>query len=263
MDLELSGKVAVVLASSSGLGLGTARALLAEGACVALSGRDRARLERVERELRAAHGERVLAEPLDVTDRAALERHVSAVRERWGGVHALVTNAGGPRAATALEIDDAGLDEAYELTLRSAIHAVQLVLPGMRAQRYGRIVGLTSLAVRQPIPNLAYSNIMRSGLTAYLKSLAGEVARDGVLVNSLCTGLFATERLDELFELRAEQSGRSVAEERALAESTIPARRLGTTQEFGAFVAFLCSPRSSYLNGVALTLDGGLNGALL
>lgn len=266
MDLGLTDKVAVVLASSSGLGLAVAHALAAEGARVALSGRDPARLERARASLaRAAPGgaAAVLAEPMDVTDGVALEAHLERVRARFGSVHALVTNAGGPPPATALELSDAGLDAAFELTLRSAVRATRCVLPWMRAQRFGRIVGLTSLAVRQPIAGLAYSNVMRSGLTAYFKSLASEVARDGVLVNTVCTGLFATERLEELFEARAARSGRGLAAERAAGVAGIPAGRLGDPRELGELVAFLCSERCSYLAGVALACDGGANSALL
>jgi len=263
MDLGLADKVAVVLASSSGLGLASARALLREGACVALSGRDPARLARARDEL-AEHGARVLAAPLDVTDRPAVEAHLAAAARHFGSpIQILVTNAGGPPPATALEVDDAGLERAFALTLRSAIHAVQAVLPGMRQARWGRIVGLTSSSVRVPIPTLVYSNTMRAGLTAYLKSLASEVAREGVLVNSVCTGSFATDRIEELFAATARRTGRSVAEERAAYLARIPAGRLGTPEEFGDLVAFLCSQRCSYLAGVALAYDGGANPGLL
>jgi len=265
MDLGLSDKAAIVLASSSGLGLAVARSLCAEGARVALSGRDPGRLARALEALRApaGRGDRVWGEALDVTDEAALRAHCAAVVQRWGPVQILVTNAGGPPPGTALDVDDAGLDASLDLTLRSAVHAVQAVLPGMRERRWGRIVGLTSVSVRQPIPTLAYSNVMRAGLTAYFKSLANEVAADGVLVNTVCTGMFATERLDELFAANAARKGISAEDEAALATAAIPQARLGEPSEFGDFVAFLCSERCSYLNGAALAFDGGLNKALL
>jgi len=263
MDLGLGDKAAVVLASTSGLGLASARALLREGAAVAISGRDEARLARAQREL-GEHGERLFAARLDVTDRAALEAHVRAAAQRFGRpIQILVTNAGGPPPASALEVDDAALARAFELTLRSAIHAVQAALPAMRAARWGRIVALTSSSVRVPIPTLVYSNTMRAGLTAYLKSLATEVAKEGVLVNSVCTGSFATDRIEELFAANAKRNGRSVAEERAAYLAKIPLARLGTPAEFGDLVAFLCSPRCSSLTGVALAYDGGANPALL
>jgi 3-oxoacyl-[acyl-carrier protein] reductase len=275
MDLGLSDRVAVVLASTSGLGFATARALLAEGARVAVSGRDPARLERAlarlaedgERAERPDHADRtgyIWGEPLDVTDGAALARHVEGAARRFGRpVQVLVTNAGGPPPASALDVTDADLERAYRLTLRSAIHAIQAALPGMRASGWGRIVALTSSSVRVPIPALVYSNVMRSGLTAYLKSLASEVAKDGVLVNSVNTGSFATERLAELFEAQARRSGRTPEEERAAHVQKIPLGRLGEPDELGALVAFLCSERCSFLAGVALAYDGGANPGLL
>ena len=261
MDLGLKGRVAVVLASTSGLGLAVARALLEEGCRVAISGRDQGRLDAAREELDGE--EDVFAEQLDVTDGEALDAHLAAVAAHFGPVQILVTNAGGPPPGTALDVTDEGLDRAFDLTLRSAVRATRAVLPGMRAAAWGRIVAMTSISVRQPIPTLAYSNVMRAGLTAWLKTLAGQVAADGVLVNSVCTGLFSTERLAELFESRSIANRTSVAEEEALATARIPARRFGDPREFGDLVAFLCSVRCSYLNGVALAYDGGLDTALL
>ena len=263
MELGLENRVAVVLASTGGLGFAVARALLAEGAAVAISGRDEARMHRALDEL-AVFGGRVVGEVLDVSEPRALRNHLEHAAGRFGhSVDILVTNAGGPPPASALEVDDEGLERACQLTLRSAVHAVQTVLPGMRERGFGRIVGLTSSSVRIPIPTLVYSNMLRAALTSYLKTLAGAVAKDGVLVNTVCTGSFATERLDELFTSLSSKSGRSVAEERASHLERIPLRRLGTPAEFGDFVAFLCSPRCSYLTGTAISLDGGANPALL
>jgi len=264
MDLGLENRVAVVLGSTSGLGFAAACALAEEGARVAISGRDDARLEAAREKLvKAVGSERVFAERLDVTDGDALVASLARVKERFGPIGILVTNAGGPPPGGALDVDDVGLDRAFDLTLRSAIRAVKAVLPDMRAAGWGRIVAMTSISVRQPIATLAYSNVMRAGLTAWLKTLAGEVAADGVLVNSICTGFFSTERLAELFESRARANGTTVGEEERRATARIPVRRLGDPREFGDLVAFLCSVRASYLNGVALAYDGGLDTALL
>jgi 3-oxoacyl-[acyl-carrier protein] reductase len=262
MDLGLEGKVAVVLASSAGLGLASARALAAEGARVAISGRDQARLDAATQELERAHPGRVMAERLDVVDSDATRAHLERVRARWGGVHVLVTNAGGPKPAAAVDLTDDDLRAAFELTMRSTIAAIRVVLPWMRAQHWGRIVALTSSSVRQPIAGLALSNAFRAGLTGYLKTLSTEVARDGVLVNSICTGMFDTDRLRELFDVRAAKSGRSAAEERTAIEREIPVGRIGRVEEFGALVAFLASERASFLCGLALPIDGGASRSL-
>ncbi len=263
MDLGLTDRVAVCLASSDGLGLSAARALLAEGARVAISGRDPGRLEAARAALSAGADERVLAERVDVADDAALARHVESVRARWGPVEVLVTNAGGPRPGTAAELGPDDLEAAYRLTLRSAVAAIRLVLPGMRAAGWGRVVALTSSTVRQPLPGLALSNTMRAGLTGYLKTLATEVAADGVTVNSICTGMFDTDRLADLFAARARRSGRTAEEERAAAVAQIPAGRVGDPAEFGALVAFVASERAAFLTGVALPFDGGASRHLL
>jgi 3-oxoacyl-[acyl-carrier protein] reductase len=259
MDLGLSDKVAIVLASSDGLGCAAAEALAREGARVAISGRDRARLEAARARIAASAGatDRVHARPLDVLDSAALVAYLADVRALWGSVDVLVTNAGGPRPGTAAEVGDEDLERAFDLTLRSALVAIRTVVPWMRERRWGRIIALTSISVRQPIPGLALSNTMRAGLTGWLKTLSLEVAGEGVLVNSVCSGLFDTERLRELFEVRAQRSGRNPQEERRLAELEIPLGRIGRPDELGAVVAFLASERASFLNGVALACDGG------
>ena len=179
MDLGLGNRVCVVLASSDGLGAGVARALLEEGARVALSGRDTARLERARDELATTHGERVWAATLDVTDAAASESYLERVAAELGPVEVLVTNAGGPPPADALEATAEGFRAAHELSFESAAGAIRHVLPGMRARGWGRIVALTSLYVREPLPKLVYSNAARAGLTAYLKSLSDVVAGEG------------------------------------------------------------------------------------
>jgi 3-oxoacyl-[acyl-carrier protein] reductase len=263
MDLGLTDRTAVVLASSDGLGHAAAAALASEGARVAISGRDPARLGAAEARLREQHGERVFGERLDVTDGAALCAHLVGVRERWGTVDVLVTNAGGPRPGAAEDAEDEALDAAYELTLKSSVRAVRTVLPWMRAAGWGRIVAMTSSSVRQPIVGLALSNTMRAGLTGWLKTLSQEVAGDGVLVNSICTGMFDTERLRELIDLRAQKSGRTPEEERAAMAADIPVGRIGRVEEFGALVAFMASERASFLNGVAVAYDGGANRSLL
>ena len=263
MDLGLSDKSAVVLASSTGLGFAVAEALAQEGARVAISGRDGNRLQGAIDRLEAAHPGRAFGESCDVTDGAALVRHLESSRERMGSLDILVANAGGPPPGTASQVTDETLDQAYELTMKASIRAIATVLPWMREKKWGRIIALTSMSVREPIPTLALSNIMRAGLTGYLKTLAAEVAADGVLVNSVCTGLFLTDRLASLGRARAEQAGRTMEQEMRAMEELIPVGRIGDPKEFGALVAFLASEQASFLTGVAIPIHGGMAKSLL
>lgn len=258
MDLGLKDKSAAVLASTAGLGRAVAEALLAEGARVAICGRDPQRLEAARRELEGAHPDRVHGEALDVADPEALRAHLEGVRSRWGGVDVLVINAGGPPPGPAVEVDEEDLDAAFALTLRSAVTAVRAVLPGMRERGFGRVVSLSSLSVRQPIDDLVLSNSMRAGLAGFLKTLASEVAADGVLVHTLCTGMFDTDRLTALFEARGRARGTPASVQREAVEAQIPLGRIGQPSELAAVVAFLCSEPASYLSGLALPVDGGV-----
>jgi 3-oxoacyl-[acyl-carrier protein] reductase len=262
MELGLKDRSTVVLASTSGLGLACARALHAEGARVAMSGRDARRLEAALAAL-GGPGPRLFGATLDVTDGEALRVHLEEAVRRHGPIEILVTNSGGPPAATAVEVREEDLERAWQLTFRSAVRAIQHVLPGMRRAGWGRIVALTSSSVRVPIPGLVTSNALRAGLTGYLKTLAGEVAADGVLVNSVCMGAFGTERLAELFEVMAARNGTTAAAEREAYVARIPLGRVGEPRELGDLVAFLCSERCSFLSGVALAYDGGAGPGLL
>ncbi len=263
MDLGLIDKVCVVLASTRGLGLAAAEALLDEGARVALAGRDAAAIDALRVRLGARHGERATVDSLDVNDSAALRAHLDRVRSRWGTVHTLVTNSGGPPTGSAAELDGRALAAALPATFAFAVDAIHHVLPWMRAQRFGRVIAMTSIAVRQPIAGLALSNSLRAGLTGYLKTLASEVASDGVTVNSIATGMFETDRLRELFAKRAERNARTIADERDAALRDIPTARFGRLEEYGALVAFMASERAGFLNGVALAYDGGASRSLL
>jgi len=263
VDLGLHDKVAVVLASSDGLGKASARSLLDEGARVAICGRDAKRLEAARLELGQGREDRILGLSVDVTDSAALVGWLELVKDRWGAVDILVTNAGGPPVGGAASVELESLALGFRLTLQSAVVAIRTVLPWMQKRRWGRIIAMTSSSVRQPIDNLVMSNTMRAGLTGYLKTLSREVAKDGVLVNSICTGMFMTDRLRELIDIRAKNSGRSADLERAALEAEIPLGRTGDPTEFGAVVAFLASEKASFLTGLALPCDGGASRHLL
>ena len=253
MDLHLHGKTAIVPGSSSGLGLAIAQSLSAEGANVVLAGR---RAELVEAE--AARLPSALAVALDLTEEGAPERLVAAATERFGAVDILVLNGGGPPHNNAETVtDDQILTALHHLVLQQ-VRLTRLVLPGMRERSWGRILSVGSSGVQQPIPGLALSNLGRSGLAGYLKTLAAEVAADGVTVNMVVPGRIDTDRVGSLDRSVAERSGQTADEARARSEATIPMGRYGRPEEFAAVVAFLAGTGASYVTGTQVRCDGGL-----
>jgi 3-oxoacyl-[acyl-carrier protein] reductase len=237
MDLGLRGKVALVTAASKGLGLGTARALSLEGCRVAINARDAERLSSAAATL---PGE-TLALPGDVTDEREPERLVDATLERFNGLDIVVANAGGPPAARALELDDAAILAAIEANLLTSVRLVRAAVPHMRRAGWGRIVLITSVAVKQPIPNLAASNTARTGLWAWAKTAAADLIDDGITLNLLCPGLHTTDRVRELGHTG----------------------RMGDPEDFGRIAAFVCSVHTGHLSGVALQVDGAATLGLL
>ncbi|MDL5158488.1 SDR family oxidoreductase [Actinomycetospora termitidis] len=248
MDLGLGGRTALVCASTSGLGEATARALAAEGARVVVSGRRADRAAAIAAELPDAVGVGV-----DLTADGAPERLVEAA----GEVDVLVLNSGGPPPSVATEVDAGQITTALVPLLLAQQRLVSLVLPGMRRRGWGRILAVGSTGVVAPIPGLALSNIGRAALGGYLKTLAGEVAADGVTVNMLLPGSIATARMAAVAAATAEREGIEQAEAEARVAAGIPARRFGDPAEFGAVAAFLCSDAASYVTGTATRCDGG------
>ena len=253
MDLGLSGRCAVVCASTGGLGEATARALAAEGASVVVSGRRGDRAKEIAAELPSAVGVEV-----DLTAPDGPAALVAAAREAFGEVDVLVLNGPGPKPGPAAGADDAGIDSAVDTLLRPQLRLLALTLPGMRERGWGRVLAVGSSGVAAPLPNLALSNLGRSALAAYLKTLAAEVAADGVTVNLLLPGRIATDRVAFLDEAAAAKAGIPVDDVVAKSRATIPAGRYGDPAEFGAAAAFLCGAPASYVTGTALRVDGGL-----
>jgi 3-oxoacyl-[acyl-carrier protein] reductase len=243
MELGIAGRRAAVAASSRGLGFGTAAALAAEGVQVAICSRDRDAIEAAAREI----GE--LAVPLvaDVSTVDGARGFVEAAVDALGGVDILVTNAGGPPPGNFESTPLDAYGAALELNLLSVVAMCEVAVPPMRARRWGRVVAITSISVRQPLPYLILSNTARAGATGFLKTLAREVAADGVTVNSIQPGLHDTERVRALGE--PDTSG-------------VPAGRLGTAGEFGGVAAFLCSEQAAFVTGAALPVDGGSHAGL-
>jgi 3-oxoacyl-[acyl-carrier protein] reductase len=246
MDLGIEGRVALVMGASKGIGRGIADAFAREGARVAMASRS---LDRVEAAAREIGGGATAFE----ADTADLERMRSLPRDvatELGPIEILVTNTGGPPLGAALDL---GIDEwraAYDSLVLAPRILIETALPGMRERGWGRIVNVASSSIVEPIPHLALSNIHRMAALGLFKTLAGEVAADGVTVNTIATGRFATDRL-------AENWGSWEEMERGAVEG-IPAERLGTPEEFGDLIAFLCSERAAYLTGAVVPLDGGM-----
>ena len=257
MDLGLANKVALVAAGSRGLGRAVAEELAAEGASLVLCARDGRVLAETAAAIAEKSGAHVLAVPADVTVIDEIKNVVEAGTERFGRIDILVTNAGGPPAGRFDQLSREQWEQATRLTLFSAIELARQVLPGMKERRWGRILNITSIAVKQPVENLMLSNSLRAGLTGFARTLANEVAAEGITVNNILPGYTRTERLDELAEMMAEKQRISPDEFRSKWEQEIPMGRLGEPREFAALAAFLVSERASYITGTSIQVDGG------
>ncbi|MCW2899632.1 MAG: 3-oxoacyl-ACP reductase [Streptosporangiaceae bacterium] len=252
MDLGIRGRTAVVCASTAGLGEATARALAAEGVRVVICGRRGDVAKAIATELPEAVGVEI-----DLTTPDGPARLVAAAEEAFGPVDILVLNSPGPPPGGSSDISDLDIVGAMESLVLPHQRLVSLVLPGMRERGWGRVLALASIGVVTPIPSLALSNIGRAALGGYLKTLASEVAGDGVTVNLLLPGRIATARTVQMNTYRAAREGVSVEEFATRAQAAIPAGRYGEPDEFGAVAAFLCSEAASYVTGTALRCDGG------
>ncbi len=257
LELGLKNKRAIVGGSSKGLGLAVARALLEEGARVVISARNGDTLERAADTLGEETGNRPIPVPADLTKPKEREHLVAETKSKLGGVDILVSNTGGPPSGPFLKH---GLDDwqlAIDLALGSVTHLSKLVVPEMKNQGFGRIAQIVSIAGLEVIDGLILSNASRPAVLGFAKALAREVAGDGILVNSICPGIFMTDRMEQLAEERAKT--RSISKEQYLKEfaGDIPAGRPGNPKEVGDLAAFLCSPRNTYITGAAIPIDGG------
>ncbi len=256
MDLGLAGRVALVTAASRGLGRAIAEALADEGAAVGICARGEAALGAAEQRL-AERGAQVHAVVADLSKPEDIARVTREVRERFGKIDVLVANAGGPPAGLFEAHDWEAWQRAVELTLRSAVELTRAVLPGMRERRWGRVLHVTSLTVKQPIDGLMLSTSIRAAVTGFARTLANEVAAEGVTVNTLLPGFMNTERVVELNQVTAAREGVPVAEVERRTLGQIPARRIGEPAELAALAAFLASDRARYITGQSIAVDGG------
>ncbi len=256
MDLGLKGRVALVAAGSKGLGRAVALELAAEGARVAICARGRAAIDATVAELRAL-GVEARGFEADVTRVEDLQRVVAETESSLGPVDILVTNSGGPKSGRFDTLGPQDWDDAVKVLLTSTVTLTRAVLPGMRARKWGRILAITSIAARQPVDNLMLSNSLRAAVTGFAKTLANEVAVDGVTVNTMLPGYTRTERVVELAAQMSKSTGQPESAIYGKWEAEIPMRRVGEPREFGALAAFLASDRASYITGQAIAVDGG------
>jgi len=258
MDLGLKNKVAMVGGASKGLGFAVAKALAGEGAQVVIASRDEDAITRAAQTISRETGGLAIAVAADLSNADAIAQWHAATLKQFGGVDLLFANTGGPPAGTALGFDDAAWQAAFDLLLMSVIRTVRLVVPSMRARGGGAILVGTSSSVKEPIANLALSNVLRSGVTSLAKTLSLELAPDKIRVNTLIPGRIATDRLRQLDEINAKRSGIALEDQQARAAATIPLGRYGAPDDFGRMGAFLLSDAASYVTGASVQVDGGM-----
>lgn len=258
MDLGLQGKSVLITAASRGLGRACAKELSYAGAIVTIASRDREQLRTTAEEIERETKNKVYFIPMDVTDPNQIQGAVQAAVENGGGIDVLITNSGGPPAGSFERFDDKAWMNAFNLNLLSVIRLIRETLPSMRERGSGRIVNLTSSSIKQPIQNLVLSNTYRAGVHGLTKSLAIELAKDKILVNTVAPGRVATERIAELDKNQAHLKGIDIETVRQQSIANIPVGRYGYSEEFAKAVAFMVSFTQSYITGQALLVDGGM-----
>lgn len=258
MDLGIKNKVAIVAASSKGLGKAVALGLAEEGVNLTISARGKEAVERTAEEIRSKTGVEVLAVQADVSNPEDVKRIVSETISVYSTVHILVNNAGGPPLGGFLDFSREDWQKALELNLLSTINLTREVIPYMRRQKWGRIVNITSVAVKQPIDGLILSNTARAGVIGFAKTISNEFGRDNILVNNVCPGRILTDRIVHLAEERARKDNKTTKEVIDSMELDIPIGRIGKPKELADLVVFLASERASYITGTTIQVDGGL-----
>lgn len=258
MDLGLKGRGVIVAASSQGIGRATAEAFAREGAQVAMCARAEAPLREAAEKIRKETGAEVFAEPLDVTEAPQVQRFIEQAAKRFGRIDVCVANAGGPPAKNFLSISPDEWRKAVELNFLSVVHLAKAVIPHMQRHRWGRIITITSVTVKQPVAELILSNAVRAAVVGLVKSLSNEFGKDGILVNNVAPGYTATERLQELAGVRALAAGTSPERIYESWAAEIPLRRLGDPKDIADVILWLASERAAYVTGQTVLADGGI-----
>lgn len=257
MDLGIKNKVALVTAASKGLGKAVATQFAIEGAEVVICSRDIGSLEKAKLEIKQKTDKTVHTISCDVTDEVQVTKMINTIQQKFGSLDILVTNAGGPPAGYFGDFEVNDYRKAIELNLLSTISLCNKVVPIMQSQKWGRVVMITSVSVKQPIDNLILSNTARTGVIGFMKSLSNKVAADGITVNAICPGYTKTQRVENLAEEFAKSNDSTKEQFYNKLESDIPMGRVGSTEEFAKSVAFLVSVGAGYITGVSLKVDGG------
>lgn len=261
MDLELRDKVAVVAASSGGIGRAAAEGFAREGARVVVNGRHQDSLHETAEAIRSETGAQVEEIVGDVSQEDDCRRLIDGAVERFGSIDTLVSNAGGPPSKPFTQLTDQDWESAFQLTLMSAVHLIRAALPHLR-QSQGSVVNITSYVVKQPDKVMVLSDALRVGVVALSKAVSEECAADGVRLNNVAPGLIWTNRQQHLTEVQAEREGISFDEALQRREASVPMKRFGTPREMGDAIVFLCSPAAGYITGQTLMIDGGLGKGL-
>ena len=257
MDYGISGKIALVAAASRGLGRGCAEQLAAEGCRVAICARDEKAVKLAAEEIALKSGGEVLGWAADMSKPEDIGRLLEDVRNYLGDPEILVANAGGPAPGNFASTPLDQYEKALQLNLMSAVYLIHGVVPAMQAKGWGRIIAITSVSVKQPIDSLLLSNMARTGLTGFLKTVSTELAPQGITVNALLPGTHRTSRIDQLVKHRAEVQGKSPEEILVGMKAAVPTNTLGDPSDFGAAAAFLASMQARYITGQSLLVDGG------
>jgi len=258
MDLGLKNRVALIAASSQGIGLATAEAFAAEGCRVAMCARNEPTLKNAADSIRKKFGVEVLAEAFDVTDAGAVSRFVADVASRFGSADICVTNAGGPPAKGFLACTLEDWQRAIDFNFLSTVYFAREVIPHMQRKRWGRIITITSITTKQPVSDLILSNAVRAAVVGLVRSLANEFGKDGILVNNVGPGFTATDRLKELAHARSAASGKPQQEFFDAWAAEAPVKRLGEPREVAETIVWLASERASYVTGQTVLVDGGM-----
>lgn len=263
MELGLSGKIAIVCGASQGLGYAAAKELSQEGCIVLICSRDKNRIESAAKKIEQASGKPIYPFVVDLRNAEQIRRFANYAIEQFRTIHILVNNTGGPPSGFFMDFTDSDWQAAFQNTLMSAVTLTRHILPVMQQNRWGRIINLQSIVVKQPIDDLILSNSIRMAVVGWAKTLANQYAQYNITINTIATGYTLTERLSNLVNAIAQKENSSPEQVLSRITAKIPARRLASPEEIAALVAFLGSERAAYITGATIPVDGGVVQSML